>query len=116
MRAGMPDEWLCVLGRPEVGECVGAFVSWIAVVSFDPPPVDAVASSGVIECAPEVDVLDCLLVGGLPASPLPVVDPLGYASAYVLAVGEQLDLARSLERSECLDDRCQLHPVVRGRR
>src|SRR6478609_12134528 len=92
-----------VFGCAEVGEGVGAFVAGIAVMAFHPTPFDAVPPRGVVESAPQVAVLDRLLDRGRPAAFLPVVDPLGDAFADVLAVGEQLDPARSLQGGERLD-------------
>ena len=43
---------------------------------------------------------------------LPLGHPLGDALGDVLAVGDQLDPARALERREALDHAGQLHPVV----
>src|SRR6478672_6600713 len=83
-------------------------------MAFHPTPFDAVPPRGVVESAPQVAFLDRLLVRGRPAAFLPVVDPLGDAFADVLAVGEQLDLARSLQGGERLDHGGQFHPVVRG--
>jgi hypothetical protein len=76
-----------VFSCAEVGEGVGAFVAGIAVMAFHPSPRDAVPSRGVVESAPQVAVLDRLLVRGRPAAFLPVVDPLGDAlRTYSLSV------------------------------
>jgi hypothetical protein len=94
---------LAVLRCAQVGQGVGAFVAWSAVVSSDPVPLDSVSAGRVVERTPQVAVLDGLLVSGLPAARLPVVDPLGDALANVLAIAEQDDLAGSPQRGERLD-------------
>ena len=55
-----------------------------------------------------------VLVLSFPAALLPAVDPLGDALAQILAVGEQADPARPLQRLQRGDRRHQLHAVVGG--
>src|SRR5262249_29467104 len=62
---------------------------------------------------PEIDVLDRLAVGGLPAVALPAREPVGHAAAHVLGVGDEIDLAGLGERRQRLDRGGQLHTVVR---
>src|SRR3546814_5606548 len=59
-----------------IGEPVGLFIAGIAVVPFDPAPVDLVSLRGSIERLPQILVLDRLPVGSLPATRLPVRHPL----------------------------------------
>ena len=71
---------------------------------------------GRVEPLPEVDVLDRLPVGGLPAVPLPALDPAGDAAAQILRVGVEIDRRRPLQRLQRRDRRHQLHAVVGGLR
>jgi hypothetical protein len=58
----------------------------MAGVAFDPVPLDVMPLDGSVEPLPQIDVLDRLLVGGLPAVALPAVNPFRYAVVDVLAV------------------------------
>src|SRR3954469_6243229 len=82
-------------------------------MALHPLPMDRVPCGLFIECAPEVGVCDRLLRAGSPAVALPALDPLADALPDVLAVGIERDLARPLQRSQCLDDGGQFHAVVR---
>ena len=94
------------------GEFVGALVHCVAGVAVDPAPVDRVARRAGVEPAPQVFVLDRLLVGGAPAVALPAVNPLRHAAAQILRVGVQLDRARAGQRLQRHDRRHDLHAVV----
>src|SRR6266571_8204787 len=85
-------------------------------VSLDPVPGDAVRTGEPVELAPQVHVLDRLLVGGAPAAPLPVADPFADALLHVLRVGVDLDRAGAAQRLERADHCGQLHAVVGGLR
>ena len=85
-------------------------------MALDPVPVDLVALRRRVEPAPEVLVLDRLLVGGAPAVALPAGDPARDAAAQILRVGVQIDVARALQRLQRCDRRHQLHAVVGGER
>src|SRR5688500_19653089 len=75
-------------------------------------PLYTVPSQRFVEALPQIDVLDRLLVGGLPAIALPAVDPFHDAVAQILAVCVDIDQARTLERLQRRDRAHQLHPVV----
>src|SRR5690349_21067544 len=69
----------------------------------------------LVQPAPQVPVLDrleALAVLAAPAVRLPAGHPLHQAHGDVLAIRDQLDLARALERGQALDDAGQLHAVV----
>src|SRR5690606_25701690 len=66
------------LDRPP-RQFVGAVVHDVVGVALDPFPAHLVSGGCGLERAPEVVVLDRLLVGGLPAVLLPAVNPLGDA-------------------------------------
>src|SRR5262245_63006430 len=85
-------------------------------MAFDPDPLDVVLPAELVEAQPEVLILHRLLVGGAPATPLPVVDPGADAELHVLRVGMDLHLAALGQRLERADHRGQLHAVVRGLR
>ena len=53
-------------------------------VALDPVPFELVRRARRVEPLPQIDILDRLLVGGLPAVLLPAVDPLGDAVPHVL--------------------------------
>src|SRR5262249_19133447 len=59
--------------------------------------------------------------GSLPASCgrdpvllLPAMNPGGNAIFHVFRVGDDLDLARFLERAQTFYSRCELHPIIGG--
>src|SRR5208282_3704854 len=98
------------------GEPVGALVQFVAGVTPDPEPLHLVPPGRRVEPAPEVLVLDRLLVGGAPAVALPDVEPTGHAAAQILRVRVQAHQAGALQRLERLDRRRELHAVVGGER
>ena len=69
-----------------------------------------------IEALPQIGVLHGLLVGGLPATLLPVVYPLGNALLHILRIGMQLDQTAPVERLQRPDHRQHFHPVGGGQR
>ena len=98
---------------------VGAVVVLLlrgAVMAGHPLPPDPVRPVRRLEPLPQIDVLDRLLVGCLPAAPLPVVHPFGNALLHVLRIGVQNDPARTLQRFQRADCAQQFHAVVRGMR
>ena len=60
---------------------VGAFVEIVAGMARDPVPMHLMRAERRVEPLPQVDILHRLLVGGLPAVPLPAVDPARDAAA-----------------------------------
>src|SRR5690606_13999765 len=99
-----------------VGEPVGQLVLAVPAMAPDPVPGDLVAAGRRLQPPPEFLVLDRLLVGGAPATSLPVRQPLGDALADILGIGGELDPARPLQALQCPDGRHQLHAVVGGLR
>src|SRR5262245_51951443 len=81
-----------------------------------PVPLHPVGAERGLEAPPQVFVLHRLLVGGTPAIALPLVDPLHDAVAQVLAVGVNVDDARTTERLERRSCGRQLHAIVGGER
>jgi hypothetical protein len=67
------------------GKLVGPFVLGMSRVAFDPEPLHVVALSRGIEPLPEIGILDRLFLLGHPAIAFPLEQPLGDASAQVLA-------------------------------
>ena len=98
------------------GQFVGALVLVVAGMALDPVPLHLVTQAGGVEALPQLDVLDGLAVGGLPAVLLPAVNPLADAVLHVLGVGVQVDVRGALERLQRRDGGEQLHAVVGGLR
>ena len=98
--------------RRSARQGVNAVVFRVAAVTFDPVPFDSVRRCGGDELLPKLGILDRLLVGGAPAVPLPIVDPLCDAVANVNAVGVKLDPARPFQRFEPTDRGKQLHAII----
>src|SRR3546814_16408613 len=82
-----------------IGEPVGLFIAGIAVVPFDPAPVDLVSLRGSIERLPQILVLDRLPVGSLPATRLPV-DRTSVVSGKSVSVSVELGGCRSLKKKK----------------
>src|SRR5690348_12610112 len=74
VRIGLPDRL-----DAEVREGVGALVLGVPRVPLYPVPGDAVGAGHAVKVLPQVDVLHRFLVGGAPAAPLPVGEPLADA-------------------------------------
>src|SRR5690349_13333875 len=104
------------LGDAKIGEFIRPLVAGVAVVAANPEPLDRMLARQLVESAPEVLVLDRLLVGGAPAAPLPGVYPLLDALLHVLRVGVQPHAGTGFERLERADNGGHLHPVVRRKR
>src|SRR5580765_6603334 len=69
----------------------------------------------LIQCLPELGIghgLELAFLAPLPAVAFPACHPLRQSLAYVLAVGEQLDVTRARESREPFDHRLQLHAVI----
>src|SRR5258706_328711 len=79
---------------------------------LDPMPVDFMFCRERVEFAPQVGVLDRLLVGGLPAVALPAVDPRLDAVLDVLRIGVDRYPTAAFEAGERLNDRGHFHPIV----
>jgi len=67
-----------------------------------------------IQPLPQVDVLNRLLIGGLPAALFPVMDPAGDPLAQVLAVGAERHFTGLRQRFQRHDGRHHLHTVIGG--
>src|SRR5262249_8296957 len=92
------------------------FVFWMPRVPSHPMPLYLMLPGELVEAAPQVLVLDRLLVSRSPCLAFPGMDPLGNALLDVLRIGVKEYPARPLERLECADYCCQLHAVVGGGR
>src|SRR6478609_3677437 len=79
----------------EVGQLVGPFIAIVPCVSLHPDPLDVVPRRKLVELAPEIHILDGLLVRGPPAVLLPSVYPLADAELHVLRIGVEPHAARS---------------------
>ena len=90
--------------RTHIGQLIGAFVSGVSGVAFNPAPVDVEFSGKRIEPLPEFDVLDRFAVGGSPAFFLPAVDPACDAVAYIARVQMQDDRHGTLDGTQGLDN------------
>ena len=66
-------------------------------MAFYPVPGDLVALAFFVETLPEIGIFYRLFISGLPASLLPVVDPLCDPLADILAVGREINLATFFE-------------------
>src|SRR5690606_1504514 len=86
-RLGGGDEGLARLDRHPVA----ALVLGVLAVPADPVEPQGVPLAQVVEDAPEVLVLDGLLVSRAPAPPDPVVHPLPEPLQDILAVGGDVD-------------------------
>ena len=86
------------------------------IVTLDPVGRDGVHFSSLIEFLPEVQIEHRLVLGPLPAPPLPAIHPFRQPLDDVLAVGIEIDPGRAREAPKTLDDRQQLHPIVGGGR
>ena len=84
----------------------------MAGMALHPVPDDFVTARGQVERLPELTVLYRLLLAGLPAVPLPAMDPFGDAVHDVFAVGIEVDSAGLLQRIERGDGGKQFHAVV----
>ena len=69
------------------GKLVGPFVLGVSRMTLEPKPLHLVAPGCRIEPLPEIRVLDRLPLLGLPPIVGPLGQPLGDASAQVLAIG-----------------------------
>ena len=58
-------------------------------------PLDSMRRQRGLEPLPQIDILHRLLVGGLPAARLPLLDPARDAVLHILAVGMEPNLARA---------------------
>ena len=97
-------------------DSIGSVIFGVPAVTLHPMPFDSMRRTGVDKLLPELCIFHRLPVGGLPAVSPPPVDPLRHSVADIVAVGEQLDPARSLQGLERLDRGHQLHPIVGGQR
>src|SRR3954447_14990408 len=84
-------------------ERVDAVVERAVGMAAHPVELDLVAGTRRVEGAPEILVLDRLLVGRPPAARLPALDPFGDAEAEILRVGVEIDRAGAAQRLERLD-------------
>src|SRR5439155_9762647 len=116
----VPDERTAVERRPPAGgkrvrDLVGALVAWNAAVAADVVPRDV--SRALLdgrERLPEIAVHHVAAPGRPPAAPPPAVDPVADAADDVGRVGVDGDRpGRPADVPERLDDRGQLHPIVR---
>ena len=96
-----------------IGECVGAIISRVVVVSLDPVPAHPVLRRQCVELAPQFRVLDSFAIGRFPAVALPAMDPGLDPVLHVLRVGIDVDVAFAVQRFERANDRGELHPIVR---
>src|SRR5262249_19780664 len=96
------------------GEVVGALVLGVAGVALDPEPLPLVPLAGRIQPHPQIDVLDRLLLLGLPAVAFPARQPLRDALPQVHAVGEQVHAVWTGQALQPPDRGHDLHAVVRG--
>src|SRR5262249_32998694 len=94
------------------GEGVGALVLGMAGMPAHPQPLHLMPLDRPLQALPQVDVLDRLLVGGLPALALPARQPFGDAVAQILAVRMHPCLHRPRQALERPDRRHELHAVV----
>lgn len=95
-RSGAAERFIHAL----IGQLIGTFVEFVATVPLDPAPVDAVTLLRGIECLPQIDILDRLLVGSFPAVFLPAVNPGGDTVLHILRIGMQDDGARAGQRGK----------------
>ena len=93
-------------------QLVRAFVLGVAGMALDPFPRHPVARLRLVEAAPEILVLDGFTGRGLPAVPLPAVNPAGHAVLHIGTVGHDGDGGGALQRLQRRDGGEQLHPVV----
>src|SRR3990167_85707 len=84
----------------------------MAVVAPDPMPCDAVRRRRFEQRAPQIGILDWLLVGGEPAALLPGVDPLRDPVDHIFAVRIEIDPAWLLQGAQRFDHRGHFHAVV----
>jgi hypothetical protein len=54
-----------------VRKLVGHFIALVTCVAFDPAPFYLVTQSGLIQCLPQIDVLDRCFASSLPTFGLP---------------------------------------------
>src|SRR4051812_9282692 len=106
--------WRVIYWDALVRQRVGAFIFRVPCMSLHPVPLYLMFAGDRVEFAPQVFVLDGLLVGGLPALALPAVDPLRDAFLHVDRIGVQAHLARALQRLQRTDHGGELHAVVCG--
>ena len=88
----------------------------MAVMPPHPVPFNRMTRSQCIEATPQILILDRVFPGSFPTSLLPTVDPLTDAFLDILRIGIDPRFHRPRERLQRLDDRQQLHAVVRRRR
>src|SRR3546814_10663374 len=88
----------------------------MAVMAAHPLPVNTMGGYGGLEALPQVDILDRLAVGGLPAARIPAAQPFGGAVDHIAAIGIQRDGAGPLQCLERLDGGGQFQAVGGGGR
>src|SRR6266567_6892387 len=96
----------------EVGQRIGAMITWRFGVSADPVPLDVVLAREAIERLPQVRVLDRLASRRFPAVLFPSVNPVFDAFLDVLRIGVHRDGAASVEALKRANDCGKLHAVV----
>ena len=91
-------------------------IAWVAVVPFDPAPVNFVARGAhqFIEPLPEIDIFNRRLGRCFPAPGFPARDPLRDALEHILTVHMKRDVAGALERRQRFNHSQHLHAVVGG--
>src|SRR5215472_4213215 len=86
----------------------------MAGMAADPEELDLMAFHGRLQALPEIDILDRLLVRGLPAIALPAVQPAGDPLLQIAAVGVKPHDGGTLQGLERGDGSHQLHAIVGG--
>ena len=86
-----------------IGQRISPLVSFVAVVSFDPAPADCMARLRRIERLPEIDIFDWRTAGGLPAPRFPAMNPFANTFLYILTIGMNDNVARSLQGIQCFN-------------
>src|SRR6185436_7100152 len=85
-------------------------------MSLHPMPLYPMFGRECVEFAPEIFVLDRLLVGGLPPLAFPGMDPLRNAFLHVERIGAEAYAALPLQRFQRADDGGKFHAIVGGGR